>query len=99
MIIMIHYNKKDRLKIVLDIITRLKNYETSDGTIIDLYNEKLCSFITDFKNITKEYINQDDSKVIKEYSGKLNFVEINKTIEYVLPANQKRNSLFVIKMK
>jgi hypothetical protein len=89
-------NKLDRLKIVLNIISKLKNYETKDGTIINLYNENLCSFITKFKKITKEYIKQEDDN-IQEYKGILLFEEINKEIKYLLPAKKNIEPLFVIK--
>tara|TARA_B110000444_G_scaffold239082_1_gene253212 strand:+ start:296 stop:589 length:294 start_codon:yes stop_codon:yes gene_type:complete len=89
-------NKLDRLKIVLNIISKLKNYETKDGTIINLYNENLCSFITKFKEITKKYIKQQDDN-IQEYKGILLFEEINKEIKYLLPAKKSIEPLFVIK--
>lgn len=95
---MIYYNQTERLNIVFDIIKNLKNYKMSNDNIINLYNSDLCSFIDEFKKITNKYIKQDDNGTIIEYKGKLFFKEINKNIEYILPANKKIKPLFVIRM-
>lgn len=92
-----YYNKKERLQIVLDICKKLKNYKLKDGNTINLYNENLCEFITEFKAITREYINQEEDN-LKEFAGKLSFTEIGKTIEYILPIRNNKQPLFVIKM-
>lgn len=92
-----YYTKRERLQIVLDICKKLKNYKLKDGNTINLYNENLCDFITKFKAITREYINQQEDN-LKEFAGKLNFTEIGKTIEYILPIRSNKQPLFVIKM-
>ena len=94
---MTYYTQKERLQIVLDIINNLKNYKTKNNTIINLYNEELCSFIKEFKFITNQYIKQDDNKPIKEFKGKMLFEEINKEIEYIFPAKNNKKPLFVIR--
>ena len=94
---MTYYTQKERLNIVLNIIKNLKNYKTNNNTIINLYNDELCSFIKEFKSITNNYIKQDDTKPIKEFKGKMFFEEINKEIEYICPANKNKNPLFVIR--
>lgn len=94
---MIKYNNKsERLAIVLDIARKLKNYKLKNGSTINLYNSELCSFIEEYKKITNEYIKQDDDYVV-DYKGTLLFEEINKNIEYILPAKKSDNPLFVIR--
>lgn len=92
-----YYSRNERLEIVLNIVKKLKNYELKNGSTINLYNENLCEFIKEFKEITNNYIKQDDNNV-KEFKGKMRFTEINKTIEYILPSNKNKEPLFVIRM-
>jgi hypothetical protein len=92
------YNKMERLKIVLDIVNKLKNFRCKNNTIINLYNEDLCEFITELKKIFDLYIKQDESNLI-DYKGTLYFQEINKNIEYFLPCKKNTQPLFVIKGK
>ena len=87
---------RDRLSIVLDIVKKLKNYKLKNGSTLNLYNPELCSFVNEFKKITNEYIKQDDDYVV-DYKGTLLFEEINKNIEYILPAKKSDNPLFVIR--
>lgn len=92
-----YYSQKERLEIVLNITKKLKNYELKNGKIINLYNENLCEFIKEFKEITNNYIKQDENN-LKEFKGKLKFTEINKTIEYIFPIKKNIEPLFVIRM-
>ena len=87
---------RDRLSIVLDIVKKLKNYKLKNGSTLNLYNPELCSFVNEFKKITNEYIKQDDDYVV-DYKGTLLFEEINKNIEYILPAKKSDSPLFVIR--
>jgi|TARA_Y100000389_G_C16987172_1_gene283114 hypothetical protein len=89
-------NKSDRLAIVLDIAKKLKNYKLKNGSTLNLYNHELCSFVEEYKKITNEYIKQDEDD-IKDYKGTLLFEEINKNIEYILPAKKSTAPLFVIR--
>lgn len=91
------YTKNERVLIVLEIFKNLKNYKLKNGNYINLYNDNLCKFIKEFKDITKKYIDQSDDN-LKEYKGVLNFEEINKKIEYILPIKKNKKSLFVIRM-
>jgi len=94
---MIEYNNKsERLSIVLDIVKKLKNYKLKNGSTLNLYNPELCSFVNEFKKITNEYIKQNENYVI-DYKGILLFEEINKNIEYILPAKKSDSPLFVIR--
>lgn len=89
-------NKAERLAIVLDIAKKLKNYKLKNESTINLYNSDLCSFIEDYKKITNAYIKQDEND-IKDFKGTLKFEEINKNIEYILPAKKSTEPLFVIR--
>jgi hypothetical protein len=88
----------ERLQIVLQIVNKLKNFRCENNTIIDLYNENLCHFITELKQIFDKYIKQEEPNLI-DYQGILYFQEINKNIEYFLPCRKNVEPLFVIKGK
>jgi hypothetical protein len=88
----------ERLQIVLQIVNKLKQFRCTNNTIIDLYNENLCNFITELKQIFDKYVKQEESNLI-DYTGILYFQEINKNIEYFLPCRKNEESLFVIKSK
>jgi|LakMenE01Jun11ns_1017448.scaffolds.fasta_scaffold7734288_1 hypothetical protein len=90
-------SQKERLEIVLDIVKKLKFYVATNGSVIDLYNDEY-TFIQEFKKISNEYIKQDDYLAL-DYRGLLLFEEINKEIEYLLPASKNKTPLFVIRMK
>ena len=90
--------KMERLQIVLQIVNKLKNFRCENNTIIDLYNENVCAFITELKQIFDKYIKQEEPNLI-DYQGILYFQEINKNIEYFLPCRKNREPLFVIKGK
>jgi len=87
-----NYSKIERLKIVLDIMNKLKKF-TINNEIIDLYNSNY-SFIIELKNITNIYIKEGTNQ-----KGFLEFKEIDKTIEYIFPQKNYKKSLFVIRMK
>jgi septum formation topological specificity factor MinE len=89
---MAHYTQQERLEIVLDIVSQLKGYTNAQGIVVDLYNDSY-SFVPKFKKICNEYI-----KIEVEHKGKLDFLEIGKTIKYYLPLSTKQKSYFVIKM-
>lgn len=89
-------SRKERLEIVLDIVRKLKNFPTTTGTTIDLYN---CDFpaMTHLKLIFNRYINQDDSDYLISESEKIPFPEINRKIHLVLPVKKDASPLFVLK--
>lgn len=91
-------NKQERLTIVLEICKKLRDFPTSTGTTIDLYNGYYDA-IHEIKDVFKEYVNQDDCnpKHLIGFSGKIDFPEIGRKIEYVLPINTNANSLFVFR--
>lgn len=90
------YSKIERLQIVLEIVNKLKNFKCKNNTIINLYDDNLCSFIKDLKEIFNNYIKQDENKLI-DFKGNLYFEEIDKKIEYFLPCRKNKKSLFVIR--
>ena len=92
------YSKLERLQIVLQIVKKLKKFPYKNNTVMDLYNENLCHFITELKQIFDKYIKQEEPDII-DYKGILYFEEINKNIEYFLPCEKNVEPLFVIKGK
>ena len=84
-----YYSQNERIKIVVDIVKKLVNYNT-EGGIINLYNEEY-SYVKEFKQITNDYIHNE-----KTYSGILEFVEIGKKLEYYLPIRKKNKPKFII---
>jgi len=91
-------NKSERVAIVIDIMKKLKNFKGKNGEIINLYENGVCSFIDEFKDICNIYINMDDKNVI-DMKGTLYFDEIDRTVEYLLPAKNYKTPLFVIRGK
>ena len=85
------YSQVERLNIVIDIMSKLKNFKLSDGETIDLYS-KNYSFIQELKDISNKYIKE--GKTIKGY---LIFEEIGKKIEYHFPEKTYKKPLFVIR--
>ena len=90
------YSEIERLKIVLQIVNKLKQFKCTNNKIINLYNENLCHFITELKQIFETYIKQEEPNLI-DFKGILYFEEINKNIEYFLPCRKHIEPLFVIK--
>ena len=86
------YSQNERIKIVLDIVKKLVHYNAKDGQIINIYSDEY-SYVKEFKQITNDYIHNE-----KTYSGILDFVEINKKIEYYLPIRKKNKPKFIILM-
>ena len=88
-----NYTQAERLNIVLDIMKKLKKFNINNNEIINIYNSNY-SFMQELKEITNNYIKDGNT-----YKGFLNFVEINKKIEYNFPQKKYKNPLFVIRMK
>jgi hypothetical protein len=88
--------REERLEIVLDIVRKLKNFPTTTGTIIDLYN---CDFpaMSQLKIIFNRYINQDDTQTLISESGKIAFPEINRKIQFILPVKKDALPTFILK--
>ena len=91
-----YYTKLERLQIILDIVDKLKNFKCKNNTIVNLYNENLCSFIPKFKEISNKYVKQNEEN-LNDFKGFLEFEEINKRIEYFFTCFKKDKPLFVIR--
>ena len=83
----------ERLAVATEIVTNLKSFTNSNGQPVNLYNDDY-TFIPILKAILNKYILEGGV-----YEGKLKFEEIDRNIEYYLPAKSHRKSLFVIKMR
>ena len=85
------YSKEEKVSICIEIAKKLKEFEGKNGKV-NLFNE-IYSFVPELKKIFKDYINGNTF-----FRGTLQFVEINKKIEYHLPITKNHTPLFVIKM-
>ena len=86
--------RQEKLQIVLDIVKKLSNFNASDmSRSINLYNDSYPA-IAQLKIIFNEYIKTD---ITSSMSGKIKFPEINKTIEYILPAKTHIQPTFVLR--
>ena len=92
------YTKIERLQIVLPIVHNLKNFKGRNNVIVNLYNDNLCHFVTELKEIFDKYIKQEDGEMM-DYSGTLLFEETGQDIEYLLPCKKDTPPLFVIRGK
>jgi len=84
---------EDKIKIVSDIINKLKNHIGKDGNIINLYKPEY-SYYSRLKKDFNEYIKNEYS-----ISNKIKFEEINCYLEYTLPIKKIHNSIFIVKKR
>lgn len=90
------YTKEERMGIVMETVKSMKQFRSKNGKIVDLYNENMFGFVKDLKKIFNEYVKQDDTSVV-EFAGTLDFVEVNKIVEYKFPANRGVEPVFMIR--
>lgn len=93
-------NKEERLRVILDIAKKLKQFpksgNLSESIYIDLWNSELPG-IQKIKNEFNWYVNQDDThKNIVGISGKVKCPEINKIIKYTIPIKKNTEPTFVL---
>ena len=88
---MVLYTQSEKVKIVVDIVNKLKTFPTVNGGTINLYNDQY-TYLEKWKEICQTYIKTD-----KAMQGTIIFEEIWKKIEYVLPINKGDESLFVMR--
>ncbi len=88
-----YWNRQEKVEMCLDIAKKLKNFQNEQGITVDLFREEY-SFVGKLKKIFSEFINDT-----KDYSGTLDFEEINKQIKYHFPISKKKKATFVIKIK
>lgn len=75
-------SKIDRLKIMLDVRDKLRNFMTSTFDKINLWDTDF-SAIKELKKVFKEYISSEIG-----FSGEIKFVEIDRVIVYKLPIKE-----------
>ena len=88
------YSKGEKVKIIVEIINKLKTFPSKTGEPINLYNDEYL-FVDEFNKITRRWINEESS----EFSGFIHFHEINKDFEYIFPSNKNISPLFVLIQK
>ena len=88
--------REERVTIVINFCTNLRNYEDVKNNKINLYDID-NSFIEYFKETCKLYINQDDTKEIIDYEGRMHFKEIDKYIDFCLPGKTNKKPSFVFR--
>tara|TARA_B100000282_G_C31677551_1_gene465134 strand:+ start:185 stop:466 length:282 start_codon:yes stop_codon:yes gene_type:complete len=85
------YDKEDKIKVILEITNKLKEFPRSNGEKINLYDEKY-SFVVKFKDLAVKWINTKNSR----YEGSLYFEELNKYFIYLLPKEKKESYQFYL---
>lgn len=83
----------EKVKICTDIANNLKNFRLKNGSTIDLFQEQY-TFIPALKKIFSDYIHGST-----ECKGTLQFEEINKSIDYLLPVDRVDKQCFVIRLR
>ena len=91
-------SKEERMTIVLDIVQKLKHLSANNEKgYIDIYKKEYPA-IKELMEIFNTYIRQEDDLAI-EMSGKIDFPELNRTIHYLLPINERRKVVFKMEWK
>lgn len=91
-------SKEERLKIVLDIISKLKRFPANnDIGYTNMYNMEY-SAIQKIKKVFDEYISESEES-LTEKRGKIFFDELNRDIIYILPTNDRLKPLFKLQYK
>jgi hypothetical protein len=86
-------SKEERLKIILDIISKLKTIPANnDIGYINMWKMDYSAIKT-IKKIFDDYISEEESQLI-ERRGKIFFEELNRNIVYLLPANERVKAIF-----
>ena len=87
-----YYTKEEKVKIIVDIIKKLKKFPTKNQSTIELYNKEY-SYVGKLKTISMEWINNENS----EFKGSIYFEELNKYFEYNFPSKNNIEPLFVLR--
>jgi hypothetical protein len=87
-----NYSKLEKIKIILDIVFKLKNFPDKHGGTVNFYNNTY-TYYDEFKAITNKWMLEEGS----EYKGKLYFGEIGKYFEYHFPKYKAKETLFVLR--
>ena len=86
------YTAQEKLKIVMDMVSKLRYYKNDRGEQVNLMNENF-TYVDKLKEIMNKYVKEDNS----EYKGFLEFEEIGKKIEYYFPAKTNKEPMLVIR--
>jgi hypothetical protein len=89
------YIKKERLMVIMDIINKLRNFVGESGETVNLYNEEY-SAVKQLKIDFDAYLNQDDETSIT-IENSVKFEELNRKIQYRLPAFSPHEPMFIMK--
>lgn len=89
---MVYYTADEKLKIVMDMVSKLRYYKNERGEPVNLMNEHF-TFVSKLKEIMNKYVKEEKS----EYKGFLEFEEIGKKLEYYFPASNKKDPTLVIR--
>jgi hypothetical protein len=95
--------KAQRVEIVINICKQLRFFPKSshwvnESPYIDLYNGNFKE-IKQLKQVFHDYINQNDDEPQKliGFSGIIDFPDIDRKIEYILPVKDSATPLFVLR--
>lgn len=89
------YTKNERLSFIMDIINSLRSFRGENGEAVNLYNEEY-SAIKQLKAIFDEYLNQPDDTSVS-FEGTIKFEELNRKLQYRLPAFSPHKPLLMMK--
>ena len=89
------YTKNERLSFIIEIITSLRNFRGENGNIVNLYNEEYAVIKT-LKQVFDEYLNQNDATSVS-FEGSIKFDELNRKLQYRLPAFSPHKHMLLLK--
>jgi hypothetical protein len=89
------YAKNQRLSFIMEIITVLRNFKGENGDCVNLYNEEYDA-IKSLKSEFDSYLNQDDTTSVT-FEGTIKFDELNRKLQYRLPAFSPHKPTVVLK--
>ena len=89
------YTKNERLSHIIEIITCLRNFKGEHGDSVNLYNEEYQAIKT-LKSAFDAYLNQNDETSVT-FEGTILFDELNRKIQYRLPAFSPHKPVLAMK--
>ena len=88
-----NYTQQEKVSICSEIARQLKEFQNDKGEKVNLFNETY-TFVPQLKKIFNDYIHGHTY-----FKGSLDFVEIDKKIDYHFPLTKNHKPLFVIRIK
>jgi hypothetical protein len=89
------YTKNERLTFIMEVITSLMNFKNENGDNVVLYNEEFSAIKT-LKQVFDAYLNQNDDTSVS-FEGSIKFEELNRKLQYRLPAFYPHKPLLIMK--